>query len=217
MLAQSAGSCDGDARSRFASAAATAWRSVSGIMGFRTKSVAPSFIASTASSIVRVGRDHDDARVGPQKLHSAEDFQAVHAGHPLVEQRGVEAAAVTKQLQRFIAVSRLRTTVVARGLERQTASCAAGALRRPRQESASSPRAAAPSGGHWQCECERRALSEFRSHGDLAAVRLHDAARDRQARALRRQQARREPAQRARTPERDSHEEFRGRCPARKS
>ena len=41
-----------DRPDRLARAASTACRSVSGVIGLRTKSVAPSFIASTASSIV---------------------------------------------------------------------------------------------------------------------------------------------------------------------
>ena len=40
-----------DSRGSFERAAVTALRRISGVIGLRTKSVAPSFIASTASSI----------------------------------------------------------------------------------------------------------------------------------------------------------------------
>jgi len=48
----------------FARAAATVLRKISGVIGLRMKSVAPSFMTSTASSIGREGRHHNHPCVG---------------------------------------------------------------------------------------------------------------------------------------------------------
>jgi len=39
----------------------------------------------------------DDDRVAALKLHPPEHLQTVHAGHPLVDQGGVDASAVAEQ------------------------------------------------------------------------------------------------------------------------
>ena len=85
-------------------AAATALRSISGVIGFRRKSVAPSRMASTASSIDAKAVDHQDAGIRRALLDLLQRFEAVEPRHLLIEHDGVVLAAVTKAIQPGLAV-----------------------------------------------------------------------------------------------------------------
>ena len=105
-------------RGRLASAAATAPRSISGVIGLRRKSVAPSCIASTASSIDANAVTMTTQASGFTLLQPHQRLQSVDPRHLLIEQHRGVAAAVAKPRQAFFAGRRL-VHLVPRGFERQ--------------------------------------------------------------------------------------------------
>ena len=80
-------------------AAATALRSVSGVIGLRRKSVAPSRIASTASSIDAKAVTISTQASGVRVLDPLQRFEAVEPRHLLIEDDDVVRAAVAEAVQ----------------------------------------------------------------------------------------------------------------------
>ena len=95
-------------RGRLASAAATDARSASGVIGLRRKSVAPSRIASTASSIDANAVTMITRRFRQPLLQLAQGLEAVHPRHLLIEQHGGVVVSVAELREAFFTGGRPR-------------------------------------------------------------------------------------------------------------